>query len=88
MADQDFISRPLARLLLYDKHAGGLGVCDELYSKGLPLLQKALQLLSSCLCDVVAGAAAGDIADTIGCPACLLDQRFVSVLHYTAIVLI
>ena len=65
-------------------------MCDELYSKGLPLLQKALQLLSSCLCDVVAGAGAGagDMADTIGCPACLLDQRFVFVLHYTAIVLI
>ena len=76
MADHDFISPPLARLLLYDKHAGGLGVCDELYSKGLPLLQKALQLLSSCLCD--AGASAGDErgTDTMGCPACLLDQRY------------
>ena len=87
MADQDFISRPLARLLLYDKHAGGLGVCDELYSKGLPLLQKALQLLSSCLCD--AGASAGDerATDTMGCPACLLDQRYRMSHMYTALLL-
>ena len=38
------------RLLLYDKHAGGLGVCDELYTRRLELLQKAHQLLSSCPC--------------------------------------
>ena len=66
-------SPALFRLLLYDKHAGGLGVCDELYCKRSQLLQSALELLTSCPC----GAAS--CAETHGCPSCLLDQRY---LHY------
>jgi hypothetical protein len=38
------------RILLYDKHAGGLGLCDELFARRLELLQRALQLLNSCPC--------------------------------------
>ena len=61
-----------SRLLLYDKHAGGLGVCDELYCKRSQLLQRALELLTSCPCG------AGSNAETHGCPSCLLDQRYLS----------
>jgi Domain of unknown function (DUF1998) len=61
-----------SRLLLYDKHAGGLGVCDELYCKRSQLLQRALELLTSCPCG------AGSNVETHGCPSCLLDQRYLS----------
>jgi ATP-dependent helicase YprA (DUF1998 family) len=80
----------LDRLLLYDKHAGGLGVCDELYVKRVQLLAKARDLLSSCPCG---STSAGRIkiktktkvkikvevecsdTDIAGCPSCLLTQR-------------
>ena len=76
------------RLLLYDKHAGGLGVCDELYLKRVQLLAKARDLLSSCPCGCASGGRVKietnvqvkvevecSESDTAGCPSCLLTQR-------------
>jgi ATP-dependent helicase YprA (DUF1998 family) len=57
---------------LYDKHAGGLGVCDELFNKCGQLLQKARDLLASCPCG---SCSVDSIGDSRGCPSCLLDQR-------------
>jgi hypothetical protein len=45
---------------------------DELYCKRSQLLQRALELLTSCPCG------AGSNAETHGCPSCLLDQRYLS----------
>ena len=65
--EHDLISG--SRILLYDRLAGGVGACDELFSTPdmFPtLMQKAKELLSTCPCQD------DDENGKRGCPSCLL----------------
>ena len=67
--EHDIISG--SRILLYDRLAGGVGACDELFSTRdmFPtLLQKSKELLSTCPCQ----NDDDDDKGKRGCPSCLL----------------
>ena len=54
-------ARPL-RLILYDAHPGGIGVCKRVLPLLADLVEYGYELASSCKCKT-------------GCPSCVLDVR-------------
>lgn len=55
--------RPL-RLVLFDRRPGGTGVCDAAFDCMDTVVQRALDVVRSCLC-----------AEAQGCPGCVQDPR-------------
>lgn len=54
------------RMIVFDKRIGGLGAADAIFDSHRLLIKQAVQLLSSCPCQV---------ENRRGCPSCVLDPR-------------
>eukprot|EP00971_Amphidinium_carterae_P024506 482946-Amphidinium_carterae.1 len=50
------------RLLVFDAHQGGLGICAEAFKNAFSLLREARKLVEECPC-------------LEGCPRCIVDPR-------------
>jgi ATP-dependent helicase YprA (DUF1998 family) len=55
------------RILLYDNHSGGVGLCSGLAGRERELLKISSDMISSCMC-----------TESTGCPSCLLNPTCTS----------